>query len=119
MELELGLTKGLFNTQFAPLAAIGHYVLEGQYLKPLTEVEIRMKSVNYTPQDKLIQVFVSILAGCTYLEQVNTRLVPDHYLARSWGWDSFTDQSNLARNLDKLTQINIALRIPLGDKPTA
>lgn len=108
MELEFGLTKGLFNTKFAPLAAIGHYILEEQYLKPLTSVEIRGKSVKFTPKDKLVQVFVSILAGCTHLSLVNTRLIPDHYLANCWGWESFTDQSNLSRNLDYLTQINLS-----------
>lgn len=107
MELEFGLTNGLFNTPFAPLAVIACYCKQEEYLKPLHQVEIGMKSVKFTPQDKLSQVFVSILAGCRHLAEVNTRLVPDRILARSWGWDQFTDQSNLSRNLDRLTQINI------------
>lgn len=107
MELEFGLTNGLFNTQFAPLAVIGCYCKQEEYLKPLNQVEIGMKSVKFTPQDKLSQVFVSILAGCHHLAEVNTRLVPDRILAKSWGWPQFTDQSNLSRNLDRLTQINI------------
>ncbi len=106
--LEFGLTKGLFNTQFAPLAVIASYCKQMEYLKPLNMVEMGRKSVKFTQSDKLSQVFVSILAGCHHLAEVNTRLVPDRILARSWGWERFTDQSNLSRNLDKLTQINIS-----------
>ena len=105
MKLEFGLTQGLFNSQFAPLAAIAHYCKP--LLQPLDLVQLDMKSVKYTPQDKLMQVFVSILGGCRHLAEINTRLVPDLALAQAWGWERFADQSVLSRTLDELTESNI------------
>jgi hypothetical protein len=53
--------------------------------------------------DKLIQVFLSFLAGCETLSEVNPRLKAEGALARLWGWPRFADQSNLSRSLDGLT----------------
>jgi len=66
-----------------------------------------MKTVRYSPTSKLQQVFLSILAGCEYLSEVNCRLKSEHALAQVWQLERFADQSLLSRTLDGLTQMNI------------
>jgi len=107
MALKITLTDELCNTQYAPLAALLVHYQQNQALKPLETVAMRMKSRNFTPHDKLIQVFISILAGCRTLSEVNTRLRHEHQLARVTQWPRFADQSTLSRTLDQLTQMNI------------
>ena len=74
MSIEFGLTKGPVNTQYAPLAALSAHYQQNQTLKPLREVQIPIKERDFSPWDKLIQVLLSILAGCETLSEVNIRL---------------------------------------------
>lgn len=108
MKLELGLLDGnTVNTQYGPLAVLSALYQQNQTLEPLEAVQLSMKSVTYTPFDKLRQVWLSILSGCEYLSEINTRLKPDQTLAQVWHLSSFTDQSNVSRTLDRLTQMNL------------
>jgi hypothetical protein len=99
MALEFGLTHELTNTQFAPLAALGYAYQQQGTLKKLKSVQLRLKEVHHSPQDKLAEVLVSILAGCRHL---------DIQLAQSWGQSQFAEQSGVSRTLDGLTQMNLA-----------
>ena len=108
MNIELGLLDGnTVNTQYAPLALLSALYQQNKTLKPLETVELSMKSVTYTPLDKLRQVWLSILSGCEYISEINTRLNPDTILAQIWHQSTFTDQSNVSRTLDRLTLMNI------------
>ncbi|MCO5183691.1 MAG: hypothetical protein M9928_06715 [Anaerolineae bacterium] len=107
MTIKLGLTTENINTQYAPLAALFAHYQQNQVLKPLEQVMIPMKSVEFKSIDKLVQVFVSVLAGCQTLSQVNQRLKPERPLAQIGGWPRFADQSGLSRTLDALTLTNI------------
>ena len=103
MTIELGLTDELCNTQYAPLAALCAHYQQNQVLAPLAEVQIQQRKRDFSPSDKLIQVFLSILAGCKTLYEVNTYLKSESDLAAIWGWDRFVDQSSLSRTLDALS----------------
>jgi hypothetical protein len=107
MTFEIGFTKELTNSQYAPLAALCAHYQQNHLLEPLAGVEIPMRERDYTSADKLIQVLLSILAGCMTLSEVNGRLKPELRLATVWGWDQFADQSSLSRTLDALTLKNI------------
>lgn len=107
MTLEFGQTDELVNTQYAPLAALLAHYQQNQVLKPLGEVKIMMKSRDFTPYDKLLQVLISILAGCQTLAEVNQKLKSEKWLAQAGGWSHFVDQSGLSRVLDALTLMNI------------
>lgn len=92
------------ETNFAPLGVLGYCLTRSNFLWPtLTAVHLPLKAVDHTPASKLLDVLVSILAGCRALSQVNTRLRPDRALARAWGRIAFADQSSLARTLDSFT----------------
>ena len=81
MTIEIGLTKELTNTQYAPLAVICAHYQQHQTLEPLQKVQIPMRERDFSPGDKLIQALLSILAGCETLSQVNTRLKSETGLA--------------------------------------
>lgn len=92
------------ETNFAPLGVLGYCLTRTTFLWPvLTAVHLPLKAVDHTPASKLLDVLVSILAGCRAIKHVNTRLRPDVALARAWGRDHFADQSTLARTLDSFT----------------
>ena len=108
MPIEIDLLRdGMVNTQYAPLAVLSAHYQQDQTLKPLEMIEIPMKTVDYSPANKLQQVLLSILSGCEYLSEVNVRLRPDRQLAQVWQLESFAEQSTLSRTLDALTQMNI------------
>jgi hypothetical protein len=103
MTVELGLTDELVNTQYAPLAALFVHYQQNQVLQHLEQVPIAGKVRDFSPTDKLLQLFLSILTGCDTLSEVNSRLGSELALAKVWGWPRFADQSNLSRLLDQLT----------------
>jgi hypothetical protein len=108
MKIEIGLLNGnTVNTQYAALALLSAHYQQNKTLEPLETVQMGMKSVSYRPLDKLRQVWLSILSGCEYISEGNTRLRPDITLAQVWNQAGFTDQSNISRTLDRLTLMNI------------
>jgi hypothetical protein len=103
MTVKIGFTDELVNTQYAPLAVLcAHYQLH-HVLEPLKRVQIPLKTRDFSPVDKLIQILISILASCGSLYEVNPRLRCEAGLASIWGWPRFADQSSLSRTLDGLT----------------
>jgi hypothetical protein len=107
MTIELGFTDELCNTQYAPLAMLMAHYQQNQRLQALASVQIAMKKRDFSPQDKLKQVLVSILSGCETFLAINTKLKHELALAQACGWERFADQSNLSRSMDALTQMNI------------
>lgn len=107
MKIEIGFTDELRNTRFAPLALLSAYYQHKNMLEPLEQVQIPMRTRYFSSASKLIQVLISMLAGCRTLSEVNTHLKQEIQLARVWGWEHFADQSSLSRSLDQLTLKNI------------
>jgi hypothetical protein len=108
MSIEFGLTTGLVNTKYAPLAALFFHYQQAQMLKPLEIVTVPIKTRDFSPTNKLQQVLLSILSGCQYLSEVNVKLKPETALAQVCHLEHFSDQSNLSRTLDALTLMNLA-----------
>ena len=107
MKLQFGLTDELTNTQYAPLAALSAYYQAEKVLEPLQSVTSASKSGDFTLYEKLLQLVLSLLAGCEYISMVNTKLRPERKLAQVNRIDRFADQSTLARALNELTQMNL------------
>ena len=103
MSIEIGLTDEITNTQYAPLAVLCTHYQAKQLLDPLRQVKIPMKTRVFSPGDKLIQVLLSILAGCGPLYEFNARMKPETGIAAIWDLVAFSDQSNLSRTLDALS----------------
>ncbi len=107
MNIKFDLTPENCNTQYASLAALLVYYREQKMLYPLAEVKIPIKSYKYSPFCKLEQIMLSILTDCETLTEFNVKVRPDQALAKIYGLERFTDQSNLSRLLDALTLMNI------------
>ena len=107
MTIEVGFTDELCNTQYAPLAVLMAYYQYHQVLEPLSAVQIRMKTRDFSAEDKLKQTLVTILSGCETFSEVNSKLKHEFGLAQACGWSRFADQSTLSRTMDSLTQMNI------------
>lgn len=103
MTIEIGFTKEACNTQYAPLAVLSAYYQEKKMLEPLKKISNWQKKREFQPQDKLIQVFLSILSGCRTLTEVNVKLRSEVNLASVWNWERFAEQSTLSRTLDALS----------------
>jgi len=103
MAIEFGFTDELVNTQYAALAALCAHYQGKKVLQPLEQVEMLGKIRDFDPTSKVIQILLSLLAGCDTLSEVNCKLKPEGSLAQVCGWPRFADQSNLSRLLDGLT----------------
>jgi hypothetical protein len=102
MTIPITLTSSSrFNTGYAPLAVLGYCLTQCDFCAPLHSlVQLPMRTREYTPTAKLEDCLISILAGCTAVQQINVRLRPDRTLARAWGRTQFAEQSTIADTLD-------------------
>lgn len=107
MAIEFGLIDETCNTRFAPLAALWVSYQQDKVLEPLEKVQMAVKNCEYTSTCKLEQVLLSILSGCETLSEFNTKVRPEKVLAQTMCLEQFSEQSNLSRTLDALTQMNI------------
>ena len=107
MTVEFGKTEERINTQFAPLAALIIYFNEQNVFDPLQLVTSTAQKRENGLGNKLYQVLVSILCGCTYISEVNTKLRPERTFAQVNRIDGFAEQSTLAIALNGLSQMNI------------
>lgn len=103
MNLDIGFTKERINTAYAPLAVMLARYREQHMLAGLAELTIPMRKRDFTPMDKLLQVAVSVLAGCETISEATPKLKSEERLAAVYGWPRFADQSMLSRMLDALT----------------
>ena len=106
MTIQIGLSPENCNTQYAPLGLLLALYKQKQVLHPVEKVKTTTKIIEFSQIDKLEQIFVSILAGCETISEVNIQLKGDP-LAQAGGWARFADQSTLALALDSLTLMNI------------
>lgn len=108
MSLKFKLTKKSVNTQFGPIAALLAYYQQQQVLAPLKNVVPDVKKSDFPLDSQLTQIFLSILTGCEYLSEVNTRLRPERKFAQVYRIDRFAHASTLSRSLDGLSLANLA-----------
>ena len=107
MKIELGKTDELTNTQKAPLGALIAYYEAQNVFKPLQTLSLSAQAGEYELSDKLYQVLLSMMSGCTYISEVNTKLRPERQLAQVKRIGQFAEQSTLALALNELSQTNI------------
>jgi hypothetical protein len=97
------------ETNFAPLGVLGYCLMRTSFLAPVLQaVTVPLKTVDHAPAAKVLDVLVSILAGCRAITQINTRLRPDLALASAWGRPQFAAQATVARTLDSFTDDHVA-----------
>jgi len=107
MTIEITTTAKVYNTKYAPLAALLAYYKQQNSMDALKMVNLDMKTRQFSPKSKIEQVLISILAGCETISLINTRLGSEKKLAQVWGIENFANQSTLSRTLDSLSLMNI------------
>jgi len=90
---------------------LGYYIRQRDFFAHLRDpVKIGSKTVLPTPHQQRLDVVVSMLADCTSLKQIQTRLRPDTALAAAWGREAFADQATITRLLDAFTPLPVTQR---------
>jgi len=107
MNIDFDLCEADCNSAYAPLAALCELYQRKNLFQPLDQVAETTRKGVFRLQDKLIQVLLSMMAGCETLSEVNLKLRPERILAQQWGWEQVADQSTLSRTLDQLSQKQI------------
>ena len=96
-------------TLFAPLTALGFWTREQDLWAPIFSRLRFAHSMHIKhPEEALLDVWVSMLAGCRSINHVNTGIRPDLPLAQAWGRAQFHEQSTLARVLDQCQPEHVA-----------
>jgi hypothetical protein len=100
----------------ASLAALGMHLRHLDLFGPIRDrVKIEQKTVKHTPQDKLYDALISILAGAHGLVEINTRLRSDVALQRAFGRTACAEQSVVQDTLnacgaEQVSQLEHALQ---------
>ncbi len=109
MPVEIVLEKCNGQCSFVPLAVVGYCLTRRKVLLPVwTGLDLKMKEYEHAVTAKLQDVLVAVMADCSSLGQVNTRLRPEQALAMAWQRPGFAEQSTLSRTLDALQETHIA-----------
>jgi hypothetical protein len=106
--IECALNPPKTQTAFGPLCALGHFLTEEKVLEPLSGVNIDQKTVRHSPQQKLVDALIGMMAGCKALYEMNVRVRPDLPLQRAFGRGRCADQSTVQKTLNSLTERNVS-----------
>jgi hypothetical protein len=90
------------TTDHAGLVVLGKYAQRLGLIERLQTVPLAQRTRTHTPQAKLIQFFVGILAGLDYLQDFNLApqpLVTDPAVSASWQQAPFAHYSGVSRTL--------------------
>lgn len=99
--------KAYFSSH-ASLAGLGRKVKKLKVFEPVRQqVKIAQKTVKYSPPEKLMDAFISLLAGAQGLVEVNKRLKADVGLQRAFGRTGCAEQSVVQDTLDACTAENV------------
>ena len=98
-------------TSHAMLVPWGLFAQHMGLVEALEDVSIPQRRREYTPQTKLIEFLVSILAGCAYLQDISRGPHPldqDMAVAQAWGQERWADYSGVSRTLKACTEEAVA-----------
>jgi len=93
-------------TDHAMLVVWGQYAHCLGLPQAFADVPISQKTVEHTPQSKVLEFLVAHLAGLEYLKDISHSAHPldqDQAVARAWGQSSWADSSGVSRTLKCLT----------------
>jgi hypothetical protein len=94
------------HTQHAFLVAWGWFAEHIGLIRQLLAVRLHQKRYHHTPQGKVLEFLVAILAGLKHLQDISVSAHPldrDLAVAQAWGQDSWADYSGVSRTLSGLS----------------
>ncbi len=96
------------HTEHALLVLLGQYAQHLGLIKALMAVSLHQQTRTFSPQTKVLEFLVAILAGLPHLEDISRDgppLDPDQAVAHAWQQAGWADCSGVARTLQVLTQV--------------
>jgi hypothetical protein len=93
------------DTQHAFLVAWGWFAESTGLIQALQKVPLRQKSYRHSPQSKVLESLVAILAGLEHLQDISLAAHPldqDQAVAAAWGQPAWADYSGVSRTLRTL-----------------
>lgn len=101
----------------ASLCLLGSYLRRTGFFSPLeARMQIKQKTLKYTPVQKLEMFFVALLAGAKAVSHTNTTVGVDPALCAAFGLPGCADQSVIAATLDAASPADvIALQAALAE----
>ena len=85
-----------------------HWADQQGFWQPFNRLlDVAMKKVVYTPVQKVQTLIASIMIGCQYNKDINSRLVPDEVTASLLGMARFPDQSQTNLLLRRMDETNL------------
>lgn len=79
-------------------------------IQAIEQVSLSQKTVDHSPQSKVLEFLVAILGGLEYLKDISLSARPldkDLAVARAWGQTSWADHSGVSRTLSRLTDVEV------------
>jgi hypothetical protein len=95
------------RTEHALLVLLGQYAQQTGLIKALMAVPLHQQARTYSPQAKVLEFLVAILAGLAHLEDISRDGRPldqDQAVAQAWQQAGWADYSGVARTLQALSQ---------------
>ena len=97
----------IYRTEHALLVLLGQYAQQIGLIKALMAVPLHQQARTYSPQAKVLEFLVAILAGLAHLEDISRDGRPldqDQAVAQAWQQAGWADYSGVARTLQALSQ---------------
>jgi len=94
------------HTQHAFLVAWGWFAEHIGLIQQLQTVHLKQKRYNHTPQTKVLEFLVAILAGSKHLQDISLAAHPldkDQAVAEAWTQPGWADYSGVSRTLSGLS----------------
>jgi hypothetical protein len=96
-----------YHTEHALLVLLGQYAQHLGLINALMAVPLHQQARTFSPQTKVLEFLVAILAGLPHLEDISRDGRPldqDQAVAHAWQQAGWADYSGVARTLQGLTQ---------------
>ncbi|MDO8970876.1 MAG: hypothetical protein Q7U74_09325, partial [Saprospiraceae bacterium] len=94
------------ETQHALLIPWGQFAQGIGLIAGIETVKIKQKTVEHTPQTKVLEFLVAILAGTKHLQDISRAAHPldqDTAVAKAWGRATWADYTGISRTLTQLS----------------
>src|SRR3990172_11811744 len=94
------------HTQHAFLVAWGWFAEHIDLIQQFQAVPLKQKRYHHTPQGKVLEFLVAILAGLKHLQDISLSAHPldkDPAVAQAWGQPGWADYSGVSRTLSSLS----------------
>jgi hypothetical protein len=94
-------------THHAMLVTWGQFAQAIGFIQKIEAIDLRQKKVEHSPQTKILEFLLSILAGLPHLQDLSRSAHPidqDRAVAKAWKQENLADYSGVSRTLSQLSQ---------------